>query len=163
MFSLIVAIAENNVIGNQNKLIWHLPADLKFFRTITMGHPIVMGRKTFESIGKALPGRRNIVISRDKNFSFTGVEVFNDVQSVTQLFSREEEVMIIGGAEIYRMFLPHCNRMYLTRVHQEFEGDTFFPPLDLNEWTLESEDFHTRDEKNPFDYSFLIYDRKELP
>ena len=158
MISLVVAVAENNVIGNENKLIWHLPADLAFFKRTTMGKTIVMGRKTFQSIGRALPGRKNVVISRDKNFSFENVEVLFDTNEVL-LRSKSEDIMVIGGAEIYKIFISVADRIYLTKVHHSFEGDTYFPDLNTNEWKKVSEEPHFKDEKNTFDYSFIVLER----
>lgn len=159
MFAIVVALAENNVIGDNNQLIWHLPADLQFFKKITMGKPIVMGRKTFLSIGKPLPGRSNIVITRDKNFSISGLEIFHSVEEVLASFDTQQEVMIIGGAEIYRQFLPSVSRLYITRVHEKFSGDTFFPQFDYSEWKLISSEFHAKDEKNIYDFTFEFYER----
>ena len=159
MFAIVVALAENNVIGDNNQLIWHLPADLQFFKKITMGKPIVMGRKTFLSIGKPLPGRRNIVITRDKNFSISGLEIFHSVEEVLVSFDAQQEVMIIGGAEIYRQFLPFVSRLYITRVHEKFSGDTFFPQFDYSEWKLISSEFHAKDQKNIYDFTFEFYER----
>jgi dihydrofolate reductase len=159
MFAIVVALAENNVIGDNNQLIWHLPADLQFFKKITMGKPIVMGRKTFFSIGKPLPGRRNIVITRDKNFSISGLEIFHSVEEVLTSFDAQQEVMIIGGAEIYRQFLPFVSRLYITRVHEKFSGDTFFPQFDYSEWKLISSEFHAKDQKNIYDFTFEFYER----
>ena len=159
MFAIVVALAENNVIGDNNQLIWHLPADLQFFKKITMGKPIVMGRKTFLSIGKPLPGRSNIVISRDKNFSISGLEIFHSVEEVLASFDTQQEVMIIGGAEIYRQFLPSVSRLYITRVHEKFSGDTFFPQFDYSEWKLISSEFHAKDQKNIYDFTFEFYER----
>lgn len=159
MFVIVVAVAENNVIGDNNQLIWHLPADLQFFKKITMGKPIVMGRKTFDSIGRALPGRRNIVITRDKNFFKSGIETFHSVEQVVDTLGDQQEVMIIGGSEIYRQFLPFVSRLFLTRVHERFSGDTFFPELNSAEWKLVSSESHSKDEKNLHDFSFECYDR----
>lgn len=159
MLSIIVAIAENGVIGNENKLIWRLPADLKFFKETTMGHPMIMGRKTFDSIGKALPGRRSLVITRNKKFSAEGVEVFSSPEEVLKAVSPGEEAFVIGGAEIYRLLLPYCDKLIITRVHHTFEGDTFFPQIDYAEWKLLSSEQHSKDEKNAYDYTFEIYKR----
>jgi dihydrofolate reductase len=160
MTSFVVAIAENGVIGNDNKLLWHLPADLKFFKQTTMGHPIIMGRKTFDSIGRVLPGRRNIVITRNKDFKKEGVDVFHSVEELMKNVNTNEELMVIGGAEIYRLFFLTCDRLYITWVHHKFEGDTFFPEFNLEEWKEISSEKHLKDEKNAFDYTFAIYDKK---
>lgn len=160
MLSIIVAIAQNNVIGNDNKLIWHLPADLKYFRTVTTGHPIIMGRKTFESIGRPLPGRRNIVISRNSEFSAVGVEVCKSPQDALLLIPEGQNAFIIGGAEIYKQSISLCKRLYLTRVHHSFDGDTFFPEINATEWQLSSSVFNAKDEKNAYDCTFEVYERK---
>lgn len=142
MISIIVAAAENNVIGQQGELPWHLPEDLKRFRSITMGKPIVMGRLTHESIGKALPGRRNIVISRQPGYAAAGCEVVPSPQAALDAAAGEDEVMIIGGGRIYEQMLPMTDRIYLTRVRSQPQGDAFFPALNETDWQLlESEDF----------------------
>ena len=159
MFSIIVAVSENNVIGNDNKLIWHLPADLAYFKKVTMSKTIVMGRKTFESIGRPLPGRKNVVITRSHQFSHENVTVLQNPQSLL-VQKTAEELVIIGGAEIYRIFLPLADKIYFTRVHHNFQGDAFFPEINRDEWIKKSEEFHSRDEKNAYDYSFIVYERK---
>ncbi len=126
MVSLIVAVSQNGVIGNKGKLPWHLPADLKRFKQLTTGHPIIMGRKTFESIGKPLPGRTNIVITHQKNFQACGAMVAHSLEEALRLCEKENEVFVIGGAEIFEEALPLANRIYLTLIHQDFEGDTRF-------------------------------------
>ena len=130
--SLIVAMSQNRVIGKDNRLPWHLSEDLQHFKQITMGHPIVMGRKTFESIGKPLPGRENIVLTRDKNFTTMGVTVLHDVEKFL-LWSKAQtqEVFVIGGAEIFKQVLPHAQKIYLTSIEKDFDGDAFFPVIDL--------------------------------
>jgi dihydrofolate reductase len=159
MLTFIVAIAENNVIGKDNKLIWHLPADLKFFKQTTLGHPIVMGRKTFDSIGKPLPGRRNIVLTRNRDFQHNGVEVYYSPEELMNHLSDKEEVFVIGGAEVFRLLYPYTQKMVITRVHQSFEGDIFFPEFDMTGWKKTWSEKHSSDEKNPFDYTFEIYER----
>ncbi len=160
MLTFIVAIAENNVIGKDNKLIWHLPADLKFFKQTTLGHPIVMGRKTFESIGKPLPGRRNIVLTRNKDYSHEGVEVYYTPEDLLKNLPRNEEVFVIGGAEIFKILFPYAEKMVITRVHENFEGDIYFPELNYSKWQKTWFEKHSRDEKNPYDYTFEIYEKK---
>lgn len=161
MLSLIAAIAQNNVIGKNNKLVWHMPADLRFFKNTTMGHTLIMGRKTFESFGKPLPGRKSIVITRQKDWNHEGVIVVHSLKDAIKLAPGSEEVFIVGGAEIYRQALPLCERMYLTIIHHDFEGDTYFPPVDFSQWNLKSDEKHQADEKNAFDYSFRFYERKD--
>jgi dihydrofolate reductase len=158
ILSLIAAVSKNNVLGNDNKLLWHLPADLKYFKNTTSGKTIIMGRKTYESIGRALPNRRNIVVTRQKDFTAEGCEIFNSLQQAVQECEHEKEVFIIGGGEIYRQALPEADRIYLTRVYEHFEGDTTFPEFSLSEWRLTSYTKHHADEKNAFDYSFSAYE-----
>jgi dihydrofolate reductase len=143
--SIIVAAAQNNAIGGNNDLLWRIPEDLKRFKALTMGKICIMGRKTFESIGKALPGRRFVVISRDKSYQLADCTVVQSLEEALALGKNEAEVMIIGGGEIYRQALPYTDRIYLTRVMADFEGDTYFPELAANEWreTEKSEVFET--------------------
>lgn len=164
--SLIVATAENGVIGKDNQMPWHMPADLKYFKRVTMGKPVVMGRKTFESIGKPLPGRPNIVVTRNTQYTAEGVDVFHDLNSAEAhcedmaVIEDFGEVMIIGGAELYRQALPEVDRIYLTLIHGEFEGDASFPEFDQTGWILLSEERFSADDQNPYDYSFLVFDRR---
>ena len=138
--SLIAAMSENGVIGNNNALPWHLPEELKYFRSKTLGKPIIMGRKTFESMGnKPLPNRQNIILTHDKNFSREDVFVVHSVDEALKVVGTCEEVMIIGGASVYQAFLPFTTRLYLTVVHQEYIGDTFFPIINWEEWDSISE------------------------
>lgn len=156
----------NRVIGKDNGLIWHLPNDLKFFKTKTMGKPMIMGRNTFESIGKPLPGRTNIVVTRSQSYSAQGVVVTHSLEQAITLArdiatkDNVDEIMIIGGAQIYEQSLKIADRLYLTQVHANLEGDAFFPVFNINEWQeVEREDFKACD-KNPLDYSFIILDKK---
>lgn len=158
--SVIVAASENDVIGRDNALIWHLPADLKHFKALTTGHAVVMGRKTFESIGKALPHRRNIVVSRNPLFTAEGCEVAASVEEALALVEGEDEVFVIGGGRLYNELWSRADRLYLTRVHTETEGDTFIPAVDEREWELVGREDFKADEKNEFDYSFLEFCRK---
>jgi dihydrofolate reductase len=161
MISLIWAMDENRVIGLHNQLPWRLPEDLKFFKRVTMGHPIAMGRKTYESIGKPLPGRENIVITRDENYSPDGCVVMNSIEEFMKYAGeKDDEVFVIGGAEIFKEVLPKADKLYLTMIHEQFEGDTFFPVFDIDKWELETREIGLKDEKNPYDYEFLIYKRK---
>ncbi|MEW5845706.1 MAG: dihydrofolate reductase [Bacteroidota bacterium] len=136
--SIIVAIAENGVIGGGNELLWHIPEDLKRFKRITSGRSVVMGRKTFESIGKPLPNRRNIVITRNPEFRVEGIEVANSLNAALELTKTEDEVFIIGGGEIYRQALPLATKLYITRVHANYDGDTYFPEIPMQQWQLVS-------------------------
>ncbi|GIW62908.1 MAG: dihydrofolate reductase [Patescibacteria group bacterium] len=156
IISIIAAVAEKNyVIGANNKLIWHIPADLKRFKSLTYGHHIIMGRKTYESLGKPLPGRTNIVLTRDKHYSVEGGLVFNSLESALDYCrdENESEVFIIGGAEIYKQSLNLADRLYITWVKGDYKGDSYFPNFDLNNWSLVSnEDFDS--------YRFSIYEKK---
>lgn len=166
--SLIVAMAENHVIGCNNQMPWHLPGDLQYFKKVTMGKPVIMGRKTFESIGRPLPGRSNILITRNTDFQAEGVRIVHDLASACELGEQiavadgEEEVMVIGGAEIYRQALPQADRLYLTRIHAEIEGDAWFPALAESEWLETARETHLASGSNPFDYSFTVLQRKPL-
>lgn len=157
LVSIIVAAAENNAIGKDNKLLWRLPDDLKFFKQTTSGHPVIMGRKTYESLGKPLANRHNIIITRQPDYHAEGTEVVNSLRDALALCQDEQEVFIVGGAEIYRQALPVTDKIYLTRVHAALDGDTFFPVLDNHIWQLVSKDSRMADEKHPYSYSFLIY------
>ena len=160
--SLIVAMAENRVIGIENRLPWHLPGDMKWFRRHTLGKPVVMGRKTYESIGKPLPERTNIIVSANPGFQAPGCVVVHGVEAALAAADGVDEVMIMGGASFYQQLLPRCQRLYLTLVHAVVEGDAWFPELDLAQWrALERIDCQA-DERNPFDYSFLVLERLTL-
>lgn len=159
--SLIVALAENHVIGANNRLLWRLPAELQYFKKTTMGKPIIMGRKTHESIGRALPGRRNIVISRQADFQAEGCDVVDSLDAALALVKDCEEVMIIGGAQIYQQALPLADRLYLTWVHHAFEGDTFFPTWSSEQWREISREQRAADEQNPYDLTFTVLERTE--
>ncbi len=162
--SLIAAVAEGGVIGLDNAMPWHLPADLKYFKQTTLGKPVVMGRKTFESIGsKPLPGRRNVVVTRDRQFTAVGCDVAHDPQSALELLQDAEEVMVMGGATFYAQMLGRADRLYLTEVHAQFEGDTRFPEYDKSEWREMSRTDHAPDESNPYRYSFVVYERLRVP
>ncbi|GAB3934029.1 dihydrofolate reductase [Mucilaginibacter myungsuensis] len=156
----IVAIAENNAIGKDNQLLWHLPNDLKHFRTITSGHTVIMGRKTFDSVGKPLPKRRNIVVTRQQGVQIEGCEVVNSVDEALALCANEDEVFIVGGAEIYKLAMPKTDRIYLTIVHQNFDADAYFPELDMTEWTGTEREEHGVDEKHAIPYTFITLQRR---
>jgi dihydrofolate reductase len=164
LISLVVAAATNNVIGNKGQLPWRLPNDMKFFKNITWGMPVIMGRKTFESLGKPLVGRKNIVISRNETVKNDGIVVVKNIEDALFVASQTDarEVMIIGGGEIYRNLFPRAGRIYITRVDAEPEGDTFFPVIDGKEWHLMSQKNHEADEKNAFNYSFQIWERYHI-
>jgi dihydrofolate reductase len=159
--ALIAAVAENGVIGRGNAIIWRLPADMKFFRNKTMGHPVIMGRSTFESIGgQPLKGRRNIVLTTREDFRPAGCEVAHSLEEALALAgSGSGEVYVIGGAQVYREFLPIAGKMILTHLHHTFEGDTFFPEWNRSEWRLIAEQAGETDMKNPYAYTFSEYER----
>lgn len=160
ILSIIVATAENNVIGYRNQLIWKLPADLRHFKMLTTGHPVIMGRKTFESIGKALPNRRNIVISTNKAYQAEGCEMAGSIAIALEMVKDASEAFIIGGGTIYKEIWDKADRLYLTRVHISPEGDTYIPEVRAEEWIeMKKEDFQA-DEKNEYAYSFIDYQRK---
>jgi len=162
MLSIIVAIAENYAIGKNNELLWYIPEDLKRFKKLTTGHTIIMGKKTFESLPKRpLPNRQNIVITDDPKDHFEGCITVLSIDDALKQCDPSKENFIIGGASIYRQFLPFTDRLYLTTVHKSFTGDVFFPPIDFNEWNLISKEDFSSDEHNDFSYSNLIYDRIE--
>jgi dihydrofolate reductase len=160
--ALIVAVADNGVIGSNNALPWRLPEDMRHFKRVTMGKPIVMGRKTFESIGKPLPGRTNIVVTRNPSFKAAGVEVVPSLDAALALAMHTAgrdgaaEAVVIGGAQIYRAALPRADRLYLTEVHAAVEGDAVLPAIDWTQWREASRERHTA---QPFDYSFVRYER----
>ncbi|WP_265855868.1 dihydrofolate reductase [Pedobacter sandarakinus] len=158
--SIAVAVGENFAIGKNNQLLWHMPADLKFFKKTTTGHTVVMGRKTFDSVGRPLPNRRNIVITRAASLKIEGAEVVNSLDEALEITKNEEKpVFIVGGAEIYRQALPLVNTLYLTTIHHTFDADTFFPEIDRTEWQVMSVEHHKADEKNIYDYTFELLER----
>jgi len=158
--SLIVAAATNNVIGSDGELPWHLPDDLRNFKRLTTGKPIVMGRKTHESIGRPLPDRRNVVITRDPGYEAAGCDVVASPEAAIALLDNSEEVMIIGGGQIYAAFLPSANRVYFTRVHAEIDGDVTFPDLDESEWALQSSVAHDADASHQYAFDVLCLERR---
>ncbi|MBU5454283.1 dihydrofolate reductase [Caproiciproducens sp. MSJ-32] len=163
MLSIIVAKANNDVIGGDNKLLWHISKDLKRFKEITTGHTIIMGRKTFESLPKVLPNRKHIVITRDKNFKVDSdmVHIVNDISTVLEKFKdSDEEAFVIGGGEIYKSLLPYCKKIYLTRVYKNFEGDTIFPNLDLEDWNIINKSEIFTNEKDDLKFDFIDLIRK---
>ncbi len=160
--SLIVAMSENRVIGKDNRLPWHLPADLKHFKQITTAggrSSLIMGRKTYDSIGKPLPGRRNIVITRNRKFAAAGTEIAHSLDEAIRLAGHEAEVFIIGGAQIFAEALNRADRLYLTLVHAIVEGDTYFPPVHWSQWQLVEDERHEPDAANPLPFSFQRFDR----
>ncbi|WP_096154368.1 MULTISPECIES: dihydrofolate reductase [Bacillus] len=159
MISLIVAYGRNKVIGKDNKMPWHLPADLRYFKETTLGKTVVMGRKTFQSIGKALPRRKNVVITSQLDFEATGCELISSLDEALQL-AKEQETFIIGGATIYKQAIEHADFLYVTYIDEEFEGDAFFPEWNVDEWELLSSKKGEIDEKNKYNYYFNVYKRR---
>ena len=160
--SLVVAAADNNAIGKNNQLLWHLPNDLKFFKNTTWGGVVIMGRKTFESVNKPLPGRLNIVITTNPNWNHETVKTAGSLEQAIEIAKAEhfKEAYIIGGGEIYKQAMPQADIIYLTRVHAPFDADTFFPEINTNDWQLMHKDDVSRDEKHTYDYSFERWERK---
>lgn len=159
MISIIVAMGANRAIGKGNELLWHLPADFKHFKSVTMGKPILMGRKTYESIGKPLPGRKNIVITRDESFFAEGVVVVHSIDAALSEAKEHQEVMVIGGASFYQQMLPLVDRLYVTEVHQTFVADAFFPEINSNDWRVVEQSEYAADDKHAYDFSFITYQR----
>lgn len=160
IISIISAIAQNYVIGDKNRLLWHLPADMQHFREMTMGKPVIMGRKTFESIGKPLPGRENIIVTGETNYKPKGCKIAHSIDEAINLVKDQKEVMIIGGASLYKQMLPRADKLYLTLVHQEFTGDAYFPKFNWGEWDQIERVDHKADQNNSYSYSFVILQRK---
>lgn len=162
MLSIIVAKASNNVIGKNNSLIWHLPEDLKRFKALTTGHTIIMGRKTFESLGRILPNRKHVILCNDMEMDINDerVEVLEDISMLDKYINSEEENFVIGGATIYRLLMPYANKMYITEINQEFDGDVSFPEINKDEWEVIDIEKGLKDEKNPYDYNYVTYVRK---
>lgn len=159
--SIIAAMDKNQLIGNQGDIPWKLPGDLQHFKQITMGSPIIMGRKTFESLARPLPGRTNIIMTQNKNYSADGCLVVNSEAEILKKFlNKEEEAFIIGGEEIYKIFLPYSNKLYLTMIDYEFSGDTYFPEINWQHWIKLSEEKGAADSNNPYRYSYHVYQRK---
>lgn len=161
IISLIAALGKNNEIGQNNNLLTHLPADLKHFKEVTSGHPVVMGRKTFESLPKGpLPNRRNIVISRNPDLKIEGTEVYSSLDYALIKLVDEAEIFIIGGAQVYKQSLSTADKLYITRIHAEFpDADAFFPTIDLHEWKEVSREAYPPDDKNPYGFTFLEYEK----
>lgn len=159
--SVIVAQSENRAIGINNTLPWHLPADLKRFKSITMGHCIIMGRKTYDSIGRALPGRTNIIVTRNQSLSMDGCVIVHSLEEAYNyaLQMNETEAFVIGGAELIKQAISDCDKIYLTVIHSEIDGDTFLEPIS-DEWEVETSEKHNSDEKNNYNYSFINYIKK---
>lgn len=161
MLSIIVAVGESNVIGKDNQLIWHLPRDLKHFKETTTGHYIIMGRKTFESNGRPLPNRTNVILTRDKGYNAEGCIVVHSLEEAINLAKDDPEPFIIGGGVIYEIAMPLVDRIYLTQIHHKFEGDTFFPEINMDEWIEVEKRVFEPDEKNKYPFTISTLDRKK--
>ena len=157
---MIAAAAENNALGKDNELVWHLPNDFKRFKTLTSGHYIVMGRKSFESFPKPLPNRTHVIITRQKNYKAEGCIIVDSIEKALLVCPKNEDTFIIGGGEIYTLSLPFTDKIEITRVHHSFEADAYFPVLNEEEWILVQSDFNNKDEKHIYDYTYLTYVRK---
>ena len=162
MLSIIVAKAKNNIIGKDNKLLWNLPADMKRFKELTTGHVIIMGRKTFESIGKVLPNRKHIIFSqnRDLKYDDENVEVVHSMLEIKEYIDNDEENFVIGGAMIYNLLMPHVTKMYVTQVNKDFEGDAFFPKINEDIWEVVEEEKGLVDEESKLEFEYITYVRK---
>lgn len=162
MLSIIVAVAENNVIGKDNSLIWKLPNDLKRFKEITTGHTIIMGRKTFESLGRVLPNRKHVILTRNMEFESIdeNIEIVRGVEELQKYIDSPEECFVIGGAIVYELLMPFVNKIYLTKINEEFKGDAFFPDINYNEWNEISREKGIKDDKNNYDYEYITLIRK---
>lgn len=161
MLTMIAAAAENNALGKDNDLVWHLPDDFKRFKRLTSGHHIIMGRKTFESFPKLLPDRTHIIITRNKDYKPENTIVVHSMEEALRAAKLDEQPFIIGGGEIYNMGMEYADRIELTRVHAKFEADTFFPEIDENKWELINEQFHKKDEKHKYSFSYVTYEHKK--
>jgi dihydrofolate reductase len=159
---IMAAKASNNIIGKNNNLVWHLPADLKFFKQTTKGHTLIMGRKTFESLANPLPNRQSWVITRNKEYQKEGITVFHSLESALQAGEKQglETIFILGGGEIYKQSMGLADKMIITEVHHEFEGDTYFPEIDPKVWREVAREEHESDEKNKYNFAFVEYERK---
>lgn len=156
--SLVAAMGRNRVIGNKGKLPWHMPADLKYFRDKTKGKPVIMGRKTFDSMGKLLPNRTNIILTRDRHYKADGCIVADSADEALKSAGNAGEIMVIGGQKIFEQFMPIADRIYLTIIHADFEGDAYFPKYG-KEWKEASREKHNADEKNPYNYDFIVLEK----
>ena len=163
MLSIIVAKAKNNIIGKNNKLLWSLPEDLKRFKKLTTGHTIIMGRKTFDSLGRILPNRKHIVFTQNPDFKVEdeNVEIVHSMLEIKQYIEDENENFVIGGAMIYNLLLPYTKKMYVTEINQDFEGDAFFPKINLEDWKIIEKEKGIKNEKNNLEYEYVTYERIE--
>ena len=160
MIIMIAAVAENNALGKDNELVWHLPNDFKRFKTLTSGHHIIMGRKTFESFPEPLPNRTHIIITRQKNYQAEGCIIVDSIEKALSICPKDEDSFIIGGGEIYTLGLAYTDKIEITRVHSSFEADAYFPEINKKDWKLEKYEFNEKDEKHKYDYTYETYIRK---
>lgn len=161
MLSIIVAVARNRAIGKDNKLLWHLSEDLKRFKKLTTGHNIIMGRKTFESLGRVLPNRHHIILCNDMEMNITdeNVEILDDISKLDKYINSDEENFVIGGATMYKLLMPYSKKMYITEINKDFDGDVYFPEIDLNEWQVTKREQGPEDNENDFEYEYVTYER----
>jgi dihydrofolate reductase len=159
ILSIIAAVGKNNELGKDNKLLWHISDDLKRFKKLTMGHTMIMGRKTFESIGKALPGRKTVIISRNLDYKIEGCETFSNIEDAINAHKNEKEIFVTGGGEIYKQMLEKSDKIYLTKVHVKMDADTFFPEIDEKKWKIESKESFQKGGKNEFDFDFINFSK----
>ncbi|MFN2745680.1 MULTISPECIES: dihydrofolate reductase [Bacillus] len=161
MISFIFAMDRNRLIGRNNDLPWHLPQDLKYFKKVTTGHPVIMGRKTYESIGRPLPNRKNLVVTSNQALNLPGCEVLHSPEEAVRFANQQdEECFVIGGSKLYTELLPYADKLYVTKIDETFEGDCYFPAFSEDEWEIISRQKGLKDEQNPYDYEFLVYQRK---
>jgi dihydrofolate reductase len=160
MIILIAAVGENNALGKNNDLLWHLPDDFKRFKALTTGHPIIMGRKTFESLPKLLPNRKHIIITKQKNYTKEECTIVNSLKDALLEVPSNQDAYVIGGGEIYQQAIAIAHKLEITKVHHTFDADVFFPEIKMEEWNLELEAFHSKDEKHLYDYTFQTFVRK---
>lgn len=162
MLSIIVAVAKNNAIGKDNKLLWHLPEDLKRFKKMTTGHNIIMGRRTFESLGRVLPNRHHVILCNDMEMDINdeNVEVLDDISKLDKYINSDEENFVIGGATIYKLLMPYSKKMYITEIDKEFDADVYFPEINKNEWKEIGREQGTEDNENDFEYEYVTYERQ---
>jgi dihydrofolate reductase len=160
IIALMAAVGENMVIGKDGDLPWHLPSDLRYFKRMTLGKPVIMGRKTLESLGKPLPGRKNIILTRQEDFFFEGTEIATSLDEALMRAGDAEEIVILGGGKVYTELLPQADRLYLTVVHADFDGDTYFPAFDIDEWAVVEQDSREADEHNAHAHTFFVLERR---
>ena len=160
MIIMIAAVAENNALGKDNELVWHLPNDFKRFKALTSGHHIIMGRKTFESFPKPLPNRKHIIITRQKKYQAKGCIIVENIEEAINICPKDDNSFIIGGGEIYTLGLPYTDKIEITRVHESFEADTYFPEINNKEWKIVCSEFNKKDEKHKYDYTYQTFIRK---